>query len=439
MSPTEPALLAPTVVPTARWPDVTVWRARAALGLVLAAAALTGPVGYLGQNAYAAVVGLGGLVCLPFLGVRRGPMIALGILLALALWSVVSMTWSVDLPVHPDLRRYKVVESLTAMKLVLEVGLYGAFVVVAREAPGVWASRILAVFAVSLGLVTLLMTVDAASGEAIYRALRLSAHAANKPEIIQRNAGRGCFTVALLFWPVALWLHRTGRTLGAAALAIGLVVSSFGLHVDSPVVALVLGGAVFFAVQRFGRPVIWALLGATVLYFAFAPAVFAFAGQALPHWRGDQGLAKASWGIRLDIWRFASARISERPWFGWGIDASRVWDAIPLHPHNAALQLWLELGVVGAALGALFWSYVWAQIGAVAHANRSNAGLFAAVAVAYLSIGGLSFGVWQEWWLALGALAVIACWTFAQAFPDGAPDPGLTELTPLQPIGPREP
>jgi hypothetical protein len=29
----------------------------------------------------------------------------------------------------------------------------------------------------------------------------------------------------------------------------------------------------------------------------------------------------------------------------------------------------------------------------------------AAVLVSYLVIGGLSFGVWQEWWLGLGALS----------------------------------
>ena len=29
--------------------------------------------------------------------------------------------------------------------------------------------------------------------------------------------------------------------------------------------------------------------------------------------------------------------------------------------------------------------------------------------MAYLVIGALSFGVWQEWWLALGALSAMVC------------------------------
>ncbi len=428
MSSAEPALAVTPRVDGLGWRR---WRSRLALILVLIVAALTGPVGYAGQNAYAAVVGVAGIVGMPFLAGRRGPLPGMAILLALALWSVISMAWSIALPLHADFHRYKAIEGLTALKLVLEVGLYGAFAALARESPPGSAGRVLATLAIGLGLVTALMTVDAVSGGAVYRALRLSAHAVDKPEIIQRNAGRGCFTVALLFWPTALWLRRTGRTIGAVLLAIGLIVASIGLHVDSPVVALVLGGVVFLAVHRLGRPVVWAMLALTVLYFALTPAFFIFAGPYLPHLRGDQGLAKASWGIRLDIWRFVAARIAERPWLGWGIDSSRVWAAVPLHPHNAVLQLWLELGVVGAAIGALFWSYVWVRIGAAAEISRANAGVFAAVVVAYLSIGGMSFGVWQEWWLALGAIAVVLCWTFAEAFPNWTPSEQLTELTPL--------
>jgi O-antigen ligase len=411
------------------WPDL---RSGWAFGLVLMAAALTGPVGYLGQNAYAAVAGLAGIASLPFIGVRRAPMPSIAILLALALWAVVSMAWSVDLPIHPDFHRYKAVESLTAVKLVLELGLYGAFVFLAREAPPSRAGLVMAAMVIGLGVITAMMAIDAVSGAALHRALRLSAHAANKPEIVQRNAGRGCFTVALLFWPAAMWLRRTGRTPIAVLLALGLVIASVGLHVDSPVVALVLGGAVLYAVQTWGRAAAWTLMALTILYIALIPAFFIYTGPWLPHIHADQGVAKASWGIRLDIWRFTAGKIVQQPFRGWGVDASRVWDEIPLHPHNAALQLWFELGGVGAAIGAVFWGYVWARIGRLAEQDRRGAGVFAAVAVAYLSIGGLSFGVWQEWWLALGAIAVVICRIFYLAvadWPEGA------EFEELQPLG----
>ena len=94
----------------------------------------------------------------------------------------------------------------------------------------------------------------------------------------------------------------------------------------------------------------------------------------------------------------------------WGIDASRTFGlAIPLHTHNAALQLWLELGSVGAALAAAFFAWIVYRIVAWTGVNRRDGAMAAATLVSYLVIGGLSFGIWQEWWLALGAIAAIAC------------------------------
>jgi O-antigen ligase len=106
-------------------------------------------------------------------------------------------------------------------------------------------------------------------------------------------------------------------------------------------------------------------------------------------------------------------------------------NVIPLHPHNAALQLWFELGVVGAVLATLFWVWLWARIGAVAEDSRTDAGIAAAVAVAYLTIGALSFGVWQEWWLALGVLGAAVCLVFNQAFKHWTAVEELQELVPL--------
>jgi hypothetical protein len=41
--------------------------------------------------------------------------------------------------------------------------------------------------------------------------------------------------------------------------------------------------------------------------------------------------------------------------------------------------------------------------------NRRDGAMAAATLTAYVMIGGLSFGVWQEWWLALGVIAAIGC------------------------------
>jgi O-antigen ligase len=74
---------------------------------------------------------------------------------------------------------------------------------------------------------------------------------------------------------------------------------------------------------------------------------------------------------------------------------------IQLHPHNNPLQIWMELGVIGAVAAAAFW------VLALGRLSRPRPDLAVAAtagcAAAYLLFG-VNFGVWQEWWLALGAL-----------------------------------
>lgn len=422
---------APTFTPVRSGFDWGVLRERWVLVLLLISAALIGPIGYAGQLGYAALVGLAGIGCLPLLGVKRAPMWEILVLVALVLWAMVTMGWSLVVPAHPDFHRYKQIEGVVALKLPLELALYGALVFAMREAPASWAGRVMATLSVGLVAIAVLMAIDALTGQAVYRGLRLSAHAVGKAEMIESKAARGCYTLALFFWPAALWMRRAGWTAPLVVLVVGLVVAAIGLKVDTPLVAVALGGLALLAVRLLGRPAIWVLLGGTVVYFALAPTIIDLLGPHLPAIHDNGGIAKESWGARVAIWRFAAGKIAEQPWFGWGIDSSRMFEPIPLHPHSAAMQVWLELGMVGAALAALFWAWLWARIGAVAERSRSDAGLFAAVAVAYLVIGALSFGVWQEWWLALGALAVVICGVFRQAFPDWRDEAGLQELQPI--------
>ncbi len=125
---------------------------------------------------------------------------------------------------------------------------------------------------------------------------------------------------------------------------------------------------------------------------------------------------KDSAGHRLLIWSFAGERIAERPFAGWGLDAARAipgakdeirrgqtW--LPLHPHNAALQLWLELGLPGAALFALFVGWLWLCL-AEARWPRLYAAAAGGCLAAALAVALAGWGIWQEWWL--GTLGVAA-------------------------------
>lgn len=120
---------------------------------------------------------------------------------------------------------------------------------------------------------------------------------------------------------------------------------------------------------------------------------------------------------RAHVWDFTLQRILERPLFGWGMDASpnmpnfgvtpflHVQDkVIPLHPHSAGLQLWLELGLVGVLLAQAPLLRLWRGLAELPRAANAFA---CALAGALLTASGLSFGLWQSRWLGLVLISLL--------------------------------
>jgi exopolysaccharide production protein ExoQ len=120
---------------------------------------------------------------------------------------------------------------------------------------------------------------------------------------------------------------------------------------------------------------------------------------------------------RAAIWEFVGARVAEKPVFGWGMNASRgipdgqtivsgAAEQIPLHPHNAPLQIWLELGAVGAVFVAVLACFLaFACTGPPARQAVLGATLLVGVFIA-----SVSYGIWQGWWFAtLWLAAALAC------------------------------
>ena len=113
-------------------------------------------------------------------------------------------------------------------------------------------------------------------------------------------------------------------------------------------------------------------------------------------------------GHRLLIWSFVGDRIAEHPLRGWGLDSSRsipggsdpirpdeTW--LPLHPHNAPLQVWLELGVPGAVLFALLGGWLWLAVGRADWPRLYAAAAGGSLATAFVA-SVATYGIWQEWW-----------------------------------------
>ncbi|CAN5238666.1 O-antigen ligase [soil metagenome] len=371
-------------------------------GLMIAVLWLTPLVAYVGSKAFAPITGVAGLACAAVAVRRMRVTPILLALTALLAWALLSMIWS---PVHPPAHwgRYKDLEDFTALKLVIQLPLYLAFVVAAGRVSASGARRALIGLGVGLLIVGVIVLIEGVRGQSFYLWLRQALGETFRPDLARRNVARAAYPMALLLGPSLLIL--SGRKLMAGALAIVTFVGALLLNVDAPLVAVVAGAAAWALVAFGGRFGPAALAVGVAGYFALAPIAVRL-GALASHGHGP-GIGKESWGARAQIWTFVSERVFQKPLAGWGLDASRVFlDDIPLHPHDAALQLWLELGAPGAAMAALIAVIAFGAVETLRRRDPQAAGAAAAAAAAYVVIGALSFGVWQEWWLALGALAV---------------------------------
>lgn len=388
---------------TARWAE---WSA-------LAVFALTPLIGYLAPLGFAPLVGLGGLIAAPaLLRARRFDPWPVGALALLLAWMAISMRWS---PFHAKHLSTSVLTRV-GFDLLFGVAMIGAYAAMAKDA----ARRAAAVLAGATLLLALFLLADALAGARVYHFLKLLIGQPIGMDLARRNIAQAAYVVALLFWPTAQALGRLGwRTAAGPILlmAAAVVAAKMLLLADAPMYALLAGGLAWLAVRWLGATAARLLLLAGVLLFGLAPLlVVEGVRSGFFAWLHER--LEASWDARLDIWSFVTRAIVEHPLRGWGVDASRSFGpSIPLHPHNGALQVWLELGAPGAILACVLVAWLSGALAALSRVSPSQAAAGAGGMTAYMVIGSLSFGVWQEWWVALGCLTVAALAVACRAWP----------------------
>jgi O-antigen ligase len=338
-----------------------------------------------------AVIGLFGL---PVARLRREDMPLAVVLLLLVAWAAASSLWSP--------RRPEELEDVVALKLGFQFVLYWAAWQGARRADPALRRLALRVFAWGLAAYGVLLLVEAFTGGAIYQTLRSAVGDPIRPDLGRKNLAHGSFVLALL-WPVAAaagWRGGAPWWL-AVPMAAGSAVLAQRFLSDAPVLAVGLAVAVGLLVWVWPRAAPKVLAAATAALVLLTPVALLALIQS-----GRPLNLPLSWSERVGYWTYAVERIAEHPLRGWGLDASRTFGpAIGLHPHNGAIQAWLELGVLGASLLALAWA---AGFHRLVRDERSVVSAAACGSAAvYLFFGAVSFGLWQEWWLALGALVCI--------------------------------
>lgn len=372
---------------------------------------LTPIVGWLAPLAFAPLLTLMGLLTLPALRVEEEDRPVGIAVVTLVLWAAGSSAWS---PFTA-----KGLEESTAAKLIAETVVFFAAICAARAASPPSRAIALRVLAWGTALLGVVMLIEGLTGAGLYRAVREAINDPIRPDLGVKNAAQGLFVLAMLAPPAALAAVRVASAPWLIALmALGLVVPSVTLGYDAPLIALtacVLAGLAV-AVWPKWAPRSLGALGAA--FFLTAPALIWLARRSGWYAVLEKDVP-VSWAQRMGYWRHAADWITDHPLRGWGLDASRMFNpGIKLHPHDAALQVWLELGLIGAMAAAVFWA---ALLAGMSRKVRDPAlAISAATGMAYLTFSAFSFGVWQEWWLALGALAALSCAALQR-------QPGLTK------------
>ena len=232
----------------------------------------------------------------------------------------------------------------------------------------------------------------------------------------------GISAASLYLWPLGLILFRRYSkvifipVVGFCFLGIFLGVST------APILALIVGLSTMIITglaNRFGPKL---LILATAMYTLLAPAI----PSLLPDPTDPQSSLSRYYALsdvhRYLIWKTTVSHIKDKPIFGHGLDSTRalyshedkittkvimkatgeiagiIAEPIPLHPHNAFLQVWLELGVVGAGLLAFFLVKILILVQRVTR-NHWEAAVCYGVFTSGLTISSLSYGIWQSWWL----------------------------------------
>jgi len=376
--------------------------------VMVGAAALVPVIGYLVPLAFAPLLALVGILCLPAVRIGDADRPAAILLFAGLIWAAASSTWSPYQATKPG--------NSTILKLAFELPLYWSAVAGARRADPALRARAAEILAWGCAAFGLVLLSEAVSRGALYKALH-ALYQPIRPDLAQSNVGHATQVLGPL-WPLAACgAPARLRPWLALAMFLGLGAAGLAFGYDATVVSLVLTPIVFIVIWRWPRVGPRAMAAVAVALFLGAPALV----WAARHFFDYEALRRAvptTDAMRMGYWSHAIDWIRLRPVRGWGLEASRVFGpGIVMHPHNNPLQIWMELGAVGAITAAAFWGVI---LGRLARPAPSLAAAATAASVAAYLLFGVNFGVWEEWWVALGALIAVMAVLNAPA-PEPAP------------------
>jgi O-antigen ligase len=308
-------------------------------------------------------------------------------------------------------------------KTLLGIPLYILFAMKVGGLEGKWRLRTEGAFIFTVIALGLFLFAEAMTDGSATRSFKIANEGIGTLDLnsinihVNRSLGHAAVPLILTAGPVALLSWRFGAPIIGALMLILAGWAAFSFDTQVNIAAYMLGGCL--AIVAWFRP------RATILIlFASLAASLFILPIALPQLINvfPEGLRETiplSWSWRLEIWSHVGGLIWDAPIFGHGLDASRPLnhqidlvgyhvDVLPLHPHNAALHVWLETGVVGVLLLAGTLVMVGHRLAMAEMLTRLQAVAVVWVTVGYVALVFFSYGVWQEWHQGAVALAATA-------------------------------
>ena len=325
-------------------------------------------------------------------------------------WASLSFLWSP----HDDPQQIP--------KLLFGVPLYALFAVRVGLQTGVWRARIeaaLVFFVFASGLFFFFEAMTEGSGTLAYKAGAEGLGDIDRDVMfaVNRSLGHGVAPLLLVAGPAVLLSWKKGGPLLAGMLAGLVLLAAFSFEMQVNAAGFVLASIGMTLAWFFPRHILAITFGGLAGIFLIMPLILPGFVDLMPDSVRER--LPLSWLWRLEIWSFASESVAQAPWFGHGLDASRTIsavidipgfevEAIPLHPHNAALHVWLETGLVGVALFSVMLIGFGERLNASRSLPRIQVMAIVWVVWVYASLLLFSYGVWQEWHQGAIALAVTA-------------------------------
>lgn len=225
--------------------------------------------------------------------------------------------------------------------------------------------------------------------------------------------------LSLFMWPALLFLEKKGSVfLEKGFFSILLFFSLFKTDCDTAILNVISSFLFFLLILLFGNLTLYVTGAGLVFGLLFSPliAYFLFKENGFIF---NKFISVCSYIDRINIWNRLSEKVLLSPLTGYGFKSSRFLPAdqkeiysyfksngkitsfisptIPLHPHNFALELWIELGFFGVFIfsGLIFlcFSYM------IKIKDLKEKAFYFAFFTSIISTMLYSLSIWQTWWI----------------------------------------